>query len=69
LAELVVELTGSRSPIISGPPAPEDPQRRCPDITLARRELQWEPTVSLREGLDETIRWFEHHIAEPGSGV
>ncbi len=58
LAQLVLELTGSRSPIVFKPRPADDPARRCPDITLARKKLGWEPKVSLREGLARTIEWF-----------
>ncbi len=59
LAELVVELTGSRSKIAAARAMPDDdPHRRQPDITLARSRLGWQPTVPLREGLSRTISWF-----------
>ena len=61
LAELVVELTSSNSEIVSVPLPPEregDPLQRRPDITLAKRILGWEPTVSLREGLSRMIAYF-----------
>ncbi|MHC4428979.1 MAG: UDP-glucuronic acid decarboxylase family protein [Planctomycetota bacterium] len=58
LAELVRELTGSRSRIVHDPRPTDDPARRRPDITLARRRLNWEPKVPLREGLARTIEWF-----------
>lgn len=58
LAELVIELTGSRSPLVEKPLPVDDPERRRPDITLAKTRLGWEPTVSLREGLAKTIAWF-----------
>ncbi|MCS7238146.1 MAG: SDR family oxidoreductase [Thermoguttaceae bacterium] len=58
LAQLVLELTGSRSPIVYKPRPADDPARRCPDITLARKKLGWEPTTPLREGLMRTIEWF-----------
>lgn len=58
LAELVVELTGSRSPIISHPLPTDDPKVRQPDIGKARALLGWEPTVQLREGLQRTIEYF-----------
>ncbi len=58
LAELVIELTGSRSKMAFRPPLPDDPARRQPDITLARQRLGWSPTVPLREGLRRTIEWF-----------
>jgi UDP-glucuronate decarboxylase len=59
LAEMVVELSGSSSKIVRARELPEDdPLQRRPDITLARRELGWEPKVALLEGLEQTIRWF-----------
>lgn len=61
LAELVVELTGSSSPIITVPLPPEregDPAQRRPDISLASSVLGWQPTVSLREGLTRMIAYF-----------
>ncbi len=59
LAEHVVELTGSSSSIVQARPLPEDdPKQRCPEISLARRELGWEPKVKLRDGLQKTIEWF-----------
>jgi UDP-glucuronate decarboxylase len=58
LAELVLELTGSKSKIIYEPLPQDDPTRRQPDITLARERLNWEPKVPLREGLQKTIEWF-----------
>jgi dTDP-glucose 4,6-dehydratase len=59
LAELVVELTGSRSPIVSRPLPVDDPKVRKPDITRARTILGWEPTVALREGVQRTIEYFK----------
>jgi UDP-glucuronate decarboxylase len=58
LAELVIELTGSKSKIVYEPLPADDPTRRRPDITLARTKLGWEPQVPLREGLKKTIEWF-----------
>ena len=57
LARLVIELTGSDSEITFLDRPVDDPQVRCPDITLAQRELGWKPEVSLREGLSRTIEW------------
>ncbi len=59
LAELIRELSGSDSPVefIARPPQ-DDPSQRQPDITLARTELHWEPTVDVRDGLAESIAWF-----------
>ena len=59
LAELVLELTGSKSRIVQEPLPADDPVRRQPDITLARRLLNWEPTTELRTGLGRTIEWFK----------
>ena len=58
LAELVLELTGSRSKVVHRPLPIDDPARRRPDITLAKTRLGWQPTVPLREGLAKTIEWF-----------
>lgn len=58
LAELVIELTGSSAQIRHEPLPQDDPTRRRPDITLAREHLNWEPTVDLRDGLQQTIDWF-----------
>src|SRR5262245_9530200 len=58
LAQLVIELTGSRSRIVHEPLPADDPVQRQPDIALARRRLGWAPTVPLREGLEKTIAWF-----------
>ena len=59
LAELVLELTGSQSQLVYEALPADDPLQRCPDITLARQLLKWEPTVELREGLRHTIEWFQ----------
>ena len=59
LAELVVELSGSRSEIVRAKPLPaDDPLQRRPDISLARARLGWEPKIALREGLARTIEYF-----------
>lgn len=62
LAELVVELTGSRSEIVYRPLPSDDPKLRRPDITLARETLGWAPTVELGEGLRRTIAWFRSQL-------
>ncbi|MDB5645845.1 MAG: NAD-dependent dehydratase [Methylobacterium sp.] len=62
LAELVVELTGSRSEMVFRPLPPDDPRQRRPDITQARAVLDWEPTIPLREGLRKTIAYFEKSL-------
>jgi len=58
LAELVVEMTGSKSELVFRPLPQDDPMQRKPDITLARETLGWEPTVALRQGLVKTIDYF-----------
>ncbi len=58
LADLVLELTGSKSPLAREPLPPDDPTKRQPDIALARQKLGWQPTVKLRDGLVKTIEWF-----------
>jgi UDP-glucuronate decarboxylase len=59
LADLVLELTGSSSKIVHLPAPQDDPKQRQPDIRRAREVLDWAPTVPLREGLVETIRYFD----------
>ena len=58
LAQLVLDVTGSRSEIVHEPLPVDDPTQRQPDITLARQRLGWEPTVALREGLARTAEYF-----------
>jgi UDP-glucuronate decarboxylase len=58
LAELVLELTGSKSRLVHLPLPADDPTQRKPDITLARQRLGWEPKISLAEGLPPTIDWY-----------
>ncbi len=58
LAELVKRLTGSQSKITFYPLPKDDPKRRCPDISKAKRLLKWKPKVSLEEGIKKTIKWF-----------
>lgn len=62
LAEKIVDLTGSRSRLIRKPLPSDDPMQRCPDISLAQRELVWEPRVQLEEGLRKTIAYFEEQL-------
>ncbi len=59
LAEKVVALTNSRSRIVRKPLPSDDPRQRCPDITLARTTLGWEPQIALDEGLRRTIAYFD----------
>jgi len=58
LLDLVLELTGSKSKVVQMPLPADDPSKRKPDITLAKKHLNWEPKVPLREGLVKTIEWF-----------
>jgi len=58
LAQLVLELTGAKGKIVAKPLPADDPKQRKPDITLAKKWLDWEPTVPLRDGLKKTIEWF-----------
>lgn len=59
LAEKVIELTNSKSNIVFKPLPQDDPKQRKPDITLAKKELQWQPTVNLEDGLIKTIAYFD----------
>lgn len=63
LAELIRELCGSDSEVVEVPRPEDDPTVRQPDITVARRELGWEPTTSLRDGLERTIAWYRERVA------
>jgi UDP-glucuronate decarboxylase len=63
LAERVIALTGARSRVIQAPLPQDDPMQRCPDISLARRTLNWEPLVALDQGLTRTIAYFERLLA------
>ncbi|MCA9188437.1 MAG: UDP-glucuronic acid decarboxylase family protein [Pirellulaceae bacterium] len=58
LAELVIELTEAKSKLVYEPLPTDDPTRRQPDISLALQQLQWQPTIRLRDGLKRTIDWF-----------
>ena len=62
LAEMVLRLTGSRSKISFRPLPSDDPKQRRPDISLAKRALDWEPKISLEEGLVKTIDYFKRMI-------
>ena len=64
LAEKVIDLTNSRSKIVFKPLPPDDPKRRRPDITLAKKKLNWEPKMPLEEGLKKTIEYFDELLRE-----
>jgi UDP-glucuronate decarboxylase len=68
LAAQILELTGSRSRLVYRPLPQDDPRRRCPDIALARRQLQWSPQVPLVQGLVRTIAYFRARLAVDDSG-
>jgi UDP-glucuronate decarboxylase len=59
LADLVLELTGSRSGLVHRPLPSDDPRQRQPDITLAKQQLDWTPTAPLKVGLMKTIEYFD----------
>jgi len=62
LADQVIRLTNSKSKIIRMPLPPDDPTQRQPDISLAKKELNWEPHIPLEDGLKKTISFFESII-------
>lgn len=64
LAELIIELTGSRSHIVCEPLPSDDPKQRRPDISKARELLHWEPTTPLRDGLVKTIEYFDRLLKD-----
>lgn len=63
LAALILEMTGSRSPLIFYPLPSDDPRQRKPDIVLAKERLLWEPKVALKDGLKATIDYFDRLAA------
>jgi len=66
LANVVIELTGSKSRIVHRPLPQDDPKQRQPDISKAQKILGWQPATPLKEGLDKTIAYFEELLREPG---
>ena len=62
LAEHVIDLTNSKSKIVRMPLPPDDPTQRQPNISLAKKELDWEPKIQLKEGLLKTIEYFSSII-------
>jgi UDP-glucuronate decarboxylase len=66
LAETVIEMTNSRSRLVFQPLPADDPKQRKPDISIARKELGWEPKIPLREGLRRTIEYFDQLLTEMG---
>jgi len=64
LAELVTELVGTKSKLVNKPLPADDPKQRQPDITLARETLDWAPKTALREGMLNTIAYFDKLLSE-----
>jgi UDP-glucuronate decarboxylase len=66
LAELVIDMTGSKSKLVRKPLPQDDPKQRKPDIAKAKKVLGWQPKVKLRDGLKKTIPYFEGVISAAG---
>lgn len=64
LAEMVINLVGSKSKIVFKELPSDDPTQRKPDISLAKKELNWNPTIKLKQGLEKTIPYFEKKLSE-----
>ena len=62
LAKVVIEITNSKSKIVDNPLPQDDPKQRCPDISLAKSVLNWNPTIELREGIEKTAAYFKQII-------
>ncbi|MCC2113703.1 MAG: SDR family NAD-dependent epimerase/dehydratase, partial [Hyphomicrobiales bacterium] len=67
LAEIVLDLTGSKSELVHRPLPSDDPIQRQPDITRAGEALDWAPRIELREGLEKTIAYFDALLNSLGS--
>ncbi len=63
LAQTIIRLTGSHSRLEFLPLPKDDPKQRCPDISLAREALGWEPRVAVEEGLRSAIQYFDRLLA------
>lgn len=63
-AKLIIELTNSKSKIVYQPLPGDDPTQRKPDITLAKKQLNWEPRVDIRQGLAKTIAYFDKKLGQ-----
>ncbi len=64
LGERVIALTGAKSKLVFKPLPQDDPVRRCPDITKAKTQLGWEPSIALEDGLKRTIEYFQSRLAK-----
>ena len=69
LAQLIIEMTGSRSKIEHRPLPVDDPVQRCPDISQAKSLLNWQPQTQLRVGLQRTIDYFDEMLGERGAAA
>jgi len=65
LASTIVDMIGARTKIVRRSLPENDPRQRQPDISLARKQLSWEPRIELKEGLIRTIAYFEKLLADP----
>ncbi|HHJ63370.1 MAG TPA: SDR family NAD-dependent epimerase/dehydratase, partial [Aquifex aeolicus] len=63
---LVLEVSGSTSQIVFRERPPDDPDRRRPDISKAKKILGWEPKTGVREGIRRTVEWFRRKLREEG---
>ncbi|CAO4138897.1 UDP-glucuronic acid decarboxylase family protein [Methylorubrum aminovorans] len=64
LAELVINITNSKSKLVYRPLPPDDPRQRQPEISMANEALGWQPKIELRQGLERTIAYFEKYLNE-----
>ena len=64
LADLIIDLTGSKSKIVYKPLPSDDPMQRQPDISLAKSKLDWEPNIKLEDGLKKTISYFDQLLSK-----
>lgn len=63
-AKLVLKVTGSKSKIVHEPLPQDDPKQRCPDISMAKKELNWSPKISLEEGLKLSMPYFQQVLGK-----
>ena len=62
LAEAIINLTGAKSELIKQPLPEDDPLKRQPDITIAKQQLDWQPSIDLEAGLTKTIDYFRAFV-------
>lgn len=65
-AQYIQKLTNSKSQVVFLPKSQDDPSQRKPDITVARREIDWQPRISVEDGLKKTIEYFQRVLNEAG---